>query len=179
MKKTYGTTENEPYRLYTLDVTGYELNSRMPLYGAIPVIYGHGRTQTVGVFWHNSADTFVDIHDEKTTQFISETGIIDVFVMFGPKPNDAFKQYTDLTGVGTFPPMFSLGMHQSRWNYMSRGELHGVVENYDKNEIPLDTVWLDIEYTDDKKYFTWNLTSFPDPIGLYIAFITFVSIINR
>ena len=29
------------------------------------------------------------------------------------------------------------------------------------NEIPCDAVWLDIEYTDSKKYFTWDEKTFP------------------
>lgn len=160
------TAEEEPYRLYTLDVTFYELDSRMPLYGAVPVIYAHGKEHTSGIFWHNSADTFIDILDNKTTQFISEVGIIDVFVLMGPRPLDAFAQYTQLTGVGTLPPTFALGMHQSRWNYMNRAELEEVIENYDKYDIPLDSVWLDVEYTNGKRYFTWNLTAFPDPVGM-------------
>jgi mannosyl-oligosaccharide alpha-1,3-glucosidase len=166
LKQTLNTDENEPYRLFASDMANYELNSRMPLYGNIPVIYGHGKSQTAGVFWLNSADTFVDIHNGSITQFISETGVIDVYVLLGPKPNDAFKQYTDLTGVGTFPPMYTFGMHQSRWNYMTSDEVLFVADNYDKNEIPLDTIWLDIEYTDGKRYFTWNLTAFPNPIDM-------------
>lgn len=159
------TTEDEPYRLFTLDVPGFELESRMALYGAIPVIYAHGPERTAGIFWLNSADTFVDIFDDKkTTQFISEAGIIDVFVFMGPKPLDAFSQYTQITGVGTMPPSFALGMHQSRWNYFSSQEVLEVIKNYDEHDIPLDCVWLDIEYTDGKRYFTWNSTAFPNPV---------------
>ena len=31
-----------------------------------------------------------------------------------------------------------------------------------KYEIPCDAIWLDIEYTDSKKYFTWNKETFPE-----------------
>lgn len=41
LRTTQGT-ESDPYRLYNLDVAYYELDSPMALYGAIPVIYGHG-----------------------------------------------------------------------------------------------------------------------------------------
>ena len=160
------TTGDEPYRLYTLDVTFYELDSRMPTYGAVPVIYGHGPKQTVGVFWHNSADTFIDVHDNQTSHFISEAGVIDFFVMLGPKPDMVFSQYTKLTGVAKVPQLFTLAYHQSRWNYLTQEEVAEVVDNFDKNDLQLDTMWLDIEYTDGKRYFTWNLTAFPDPIGM-------------
>lgn len=154
------TVGDEPYRLFNLDVGHYELDSRMSLYGSIPVLYGHGNNKTAGVFWHNSADTFVDIHDTKTAHFISETGIIDVFVLMGPSPNEAFSQYTKLTGVGNLPQLHTLAYHQSRWNYMTQEEVIEVINKFDNSSIPLDTVWLDIEYTDGKKYFTWNKNSF-------------------
>lgn len=36
------TNQSEPYRLYNLDVFEYELDERMSLYGAVPVLYAHG-----------------------------------------------------------------------------------------------------------------------------------------
>lgn len=163
LKSTVGS---EPYRLYNLDVNRYEVDSPMALYGSIPVIYGHGNNKTAGVFWHNSADTFVDIHNPKTSHFISETGIIDVFVMMGPSPNEVFSQYTKITGTGNLPQLHTLAYHQSRWNYMTQEEVIEVINNFDKHNIPLDTVWLDIEYTDEKKYFTWNRETFPQPLEM-------------
>lgn len=160
------TVGTEPYRLYNLDVFEYELESRMALYGSVPVIYGHGNGRTSGIFWHNSAETFVDIHNMQSAHFMSEAGVIDVFVLLGPTPNDAFTQYTKLTGVGNLPQLFALAHHQSRWNYFTQDDVLQVVRNFDANDIPLDTMWLDIEYTDDKMYFTWNHTAFPTPIEM-------------
>lgn len=37
-----GTNGTDPYRLRNLDVAGYELDSPMALYGAVPVLYGWG-----------------------------------------------------------------------------------------------------------------------------------------
>ena len=39
------------------------------------------------------------------THWMSESGIIDVFVMLGPRPHDVFKQYATLTGPATLPPV--------------------------------------------------------------------------
>lgn len=44
------------------------------------------------------------------THWISESGIIDVFLLFGPKPRDVFKQYAVLTGTTPLPPVSH--MHQ-------------------------------------------------------------------
>lgn len=36
------TKQTDPYRLYNLDVFEYEVNEKMSLYGAVPVLYAHG-----------------------------------------------------------------------------------------------------------------------------------------
>ena len=37
----FACSGSEPYRLYNLDVFEYELDSRMALYGSIPVMLAH------------------------------------------------------------------------------------------------------------------------------------------
>ncbi|GAU89315.1 hypothetical protein RvY_01879-4 [Ramazzottius varieornatus] len=56
-----------------------------------------------------------------------------------------------------------LGYHQSRWNYNDQQDVASVQDIFDQHNIPLDTIWLDIEYADDKRYFTWDKTRFPHP----------------
>lgn len=160
------TLGGEPYRLFTLDVPSFVVDSPMALYGAVPVLYSHSADRTTGIFWQNSAETWIDIRNSSTSHFMSEAGIIDVFVFLGPSPPDAFRQYTKLTGNVNLPQMFSIAYHQCRWNYENSSDVLNVVANYDIFDIPLDTMWLDIDYTDDKKYFTWDKTNFPDPLAL-------------
>ncbi|XP_055915386.1 neutral alpha-glucosidase AB-like [Eupeodes corollae] len=168
LKQTQGT---DPYRLYNLDTANYEVDSKMGLYGSVPVIYGHGTERSAGVFWHNSAETWVDISgtrkpDPPTARFMTESGIIDVFVLLGPSPLDTFKQYSDLTGTANLPQFFTLGYHQCRWNYDNETDVKTVAAQFDNYDIPLDTMWLDIEYTDAKKYFTWDPVTFAHPLDM-------------
>lgn len=44
-----------------------------------------------------------------------------------------------------------MGYHQSRWNYNDQDDVKTVAENFDKYDIPMDVMWLDIEYTNEKK----------------------------
>lgn len=64
------------------------------------------------------------------------------------------------------PPIFALGYHQCRWNYKNQDETLEVSELMTKHKIPCDSVWLDIEYTEDKKYFTWDNNTFPQAIKM-------------
>lgn len=161
------TTENlNPYRLFNVDHCCYAVDSQDPLYGAVPVLYAHGTVKSSGIFWLNSAQTFVDItngNDHVAAHFISETGVLDLFILTGPSLQDAARQYTKITGTAPLPPYFSIAHHQSRYSYRSQRDLLNVVEEFDNHEFPVDVMWLDIDYTDSYKYFTWNYIRFPQP----------------
>lgn len=178
------TSKEDPYRLYNLDVFQYELQSTMALYGAVPVVYAHGLERTVGVFWLNAAETWVDVENSRdsnvvssivsfvsrtqkeekvSARFMSESGVMEVYIFLGPTPTDCFTQYTRLTGTAPLPQHFSLAYHQSRWNYNDEEDVRSVDEGFDKYDIPMDVIWLDIEYTDGKKYFTWDSMKFAHP----------------
>lgn len=174
----------DPYRLFNLDVFEYELENGMSIYGAIPVLYAHGLKGSAGIFWLNTAETWIDVakpdgenvvsslvnlvsgsgqEPQVDTHFMSESGIMDVFFFVGPKPLDVFRQYSALTGTAPLPPLFSLGYHQCRWNYNDEDDVRNVALGFDEHDIPMDVMWLDIEHTDQKKYFTWDPIKFAHP----------------
>merc|ERR1711988_1974636 len=64
------------------------------------------------------------------------------------------------------PPLFLVAYHQCRWNYKDEEDVYQVDSTFDENDIPYDVLWLDIEHTDGKKYFTWDSGKFPDPIQM-------------
>lgn len=59
-----------------------------------------------------------------------------------------------------------MGYHQSRWAYNSTPDVQDIIGKFDEYDFPLDVLWLDIEYTSNRKWFTWNASSFPDPVEL-------------
>ncbi|ERT00466.1 alpha 1,3-glucosidase [Sporothrix schenckii 1099-18] len=184
LKETRGGDGNyvEPYRMYNADVFEYILDSPMTLYGSIPFMQAHRQDSTVGVFWLNAAETWVDITKEKVkgnplalgagastdtkTHWISESGLLDVFVFLGPTTQDILQKYGELTGYTALPQESAIGYHQCRWNYVSDDDVKDVDRKMDKFGIPYDVIWLDIEYTDGKKYFTWDGDKFSDPSGM-------------
>ena len=52
-----------------------------------------------------------------STQWLAESGVLDVFIMLGRAPADVSRQMATLTGGSALPQMFALGYHQCRWNY--------------------------------------------------------------
>ncbi|XP_004540067.2 neutral alpha-glucosidase C [Maylandia zebra] len=144
----------------------------------------HKPDRTLGVFWLNASETFINIqysdHQEDETppvkrrradpqtdvHWLSESGMIDCMVLLGPSPQQLFAQYAQLTGYQALPPLFALGYHQCRWNYIDEADVKSVDAGFDRHSIPYDVIWLDIEHTDGKRYFTWDPVHFPEPAKL-------------
>ena len=165
-----GTAVSEPYRLYNLDVFEYLSESPFGLYGAIPLLFAHRPGATVGAFWLNAAEMYVDVEKGEaggvggvSTQWIAESGVVDLFFLLGPLPQDTTTQYAALTGGTALPQYFALGYHQCRWNYKDQEDVSMVDAGFDAHDIPYDVLWLDIEHTDGKRYFTWDKNYFPTP----------------
>jgi alpha 1,3-glucosidase len=57
-----------------------------------------------------------------------------------------------VVGTTCLPPRWALGYHQCRWNYNDVADVVSVLDNFDKHNLPVDVLWLDIEHTDQKKY---------------------------
>lgn len=180
------TTMVEPIRLFNCDIFPFPLNSTTSLYGSIPyltIITCNDVENNYGIFWNNPTETWVSIIGKSDpplpsssssssdnnkrrssgAHFMSETGVIDLWVWWSSTPRGLLSIYYGITGTPALPPLYSLGYHQSRWNYHTQEELLSVSEEAAKNSFPVDVFWLDIEYTDKKKYFTWNEKTFPTP----------------
>ena len=171
---------SEPYRLYNLDVFEYEHDSPFGLYGSIPVMHarqvrtekgsafsaGKQSVSYSGIYVHNPTETFVEVARDASrlnTLWMLESGAADFFLLPGPTPASAQRQYAQITGTTAMPPSFSLGYHQCRWNYRDEQDVADVDAGFDSRDIPYDVLWLDIEHTDGKRYMTWDKSHFPTP----------------
>jgi alpha 1,3-glucosidase len=171
----------EPYRLYNLDVFEYVTDSPFGLYGAVPLLIAHDRLRSAAVFWPNPSELYVDVRrtarepggsvgggGDGTTQthWVAESGVVDLFVLFGPTPRAVTSQYASLTGLTPLPPLWAIGYHQCRWNYNDDADVRSIDASFEELDFPYDVVWLDIEHTDGKRYFTWDARKFGDPVGM-------------
>ena len=72
------------------------------------------------------------------------------------------KQFRRLIGKSYIPPKFAFGYAQSRWGYVTKEDYREVVREYQKYHIPLDMIYMDIDYMQDFKDFTLNQQNFND-----------------
>ena len=73
-------------------------------------------------------------------------GSIELYIFTGPTPQLVVQQYTELIGRSCMLPFWSLGMAQCRWGYDSLDKVKTVVAQYKKHYLPLESIWIDIEY---------------------------------
>lgn len=87
---------------------------------------------------------------------------LDCYVITGTDVKDIVKQFRELIGRSYIAPLWAFGYGQSRWGYANVDDVRKVVNNYRELGIPLDSVYLDIDYMDHYKDFTLNTEAFPD-----------------
>lgn len=86
----------------------------------------------------------------------------DIYVIDGDKPIDIVREFRKAIGKSYVPPFWAFGYQQSRWSYPDEKAVDNVIKKYDEAEIPLDCVYLDIDYMENFKDFTVDENKFPD-----------------
>ncbi len=136
-----------------------------PYYMSIPFFYRISRKDKFaasGLFFDNPYRGYFDLDgkDDFTVEF--NAGQLTLYVFNGPSISSILEDYSALTGRMELPPMWALGHHQCRWKAYTEKDIRELAANYRKLGIPCDTLWLDIDYMDGFRVFTWNRERFPD-----------------
>lgn len=136
-----------------------------PLYKAIPFYIGLHNNQAYGIFFDNSFCTHFDFSHERrnVTSFWADGGEMNYYFFYGPAISKVVQSYTDLTGTPELPPLWALGYHQSKWSYYPEKRVRELARNFRKLKIPCDAIYLDIDYMEGFRCFTWDKKRFPNP----------------
>lgn len=139
-----------------------------PIYQSIPFFYALRDGKAYGLFFNNTFRTWFDMGKTSPGRysFGADGGELDYFVFTGGKerlPKKILEDYANLTGKTPLPPMWALGNQQSRWSYFPEKRVREIADGFRSRKIPLDVIYLDIDYMDGYRVFTWDKTRFPDP----------------
>lgn len=158
-------------QLWGSDTYAYD-NKTDPLYKNIPFFISLHSEKSYGIFFDNTFRTFFDFGEERgnVCSFWAHGGEMNYYFIYGPEMIDVSSRYTLLTGTPELPPLWSLGFHQCKWSYFPEKKVTEIVNGFRDRQIPCDAIYLDIDYMEGFRCFTWSKENFPDPKGMINTF---------
>jgi alpha-glucosidase len=152
-------------RLWNTDTPEYTVDGGRRLYQSHPWVLG---VRPDGTAFGVLADTTwaADLSLPGAVVLTSDGPLFPVIVIEGSGPAQVVRSLASLTGRMPMPPRWALGYQQCRWSYFPAARVREVAEEFRKRGIPCDVLWMDIDYMDAFKVFTFDRKGFGDPVGL-------------
>ena len=150
-----------------------------PAYVSIPYLIMRTRSGWVGILVNNpgavmmntgaeiKVEGLMSVGDarEKMLLIGAEHGQPDLFFLFADSLPELTRNYQRLVGTTPLPPVWALGYHQCRWGYTSAAELAELKKRFAEAKIPVDGLWLDIDYMRGYRVFTFDEAHFPEVVA--------------
>lgn len=132
------------------------------LYAAHNFIILQGK-ELFGMFIDYPGEVTFDLGYTKLDQIsiIPADENVDIYIIEGDSVNAIVREFRSLIGRSYIPPKWAFGLGQSRWSYMNADEVRKVAASYRENHIPLDSIYMDIDYMESYKDFTVSKQAFP------------------
>jgi alpha-glucosidase len=152
----------QAYDLWNTDSYAFQ-ESTDPIYKSIPFFLTSLAGMTTGVLFDNTWRTSFDFGKESPDaySFGSQGGPLDYYVLYGPDAKHVLATYAWLTGPSPLPPLWSLGFQQSRFTYHPESEVRAIADRLRADKIPVDAIYLDIDFQDHHRPFTVDEIQFP------------------
>lgn len=133
------------------------------LYGVHNFIIVRGAV-TFGAFFDFAGKMEFDIGYTKRSvmQIHAASNNLIVYIITGESEKDIVKQFRKMVGRSYIPPFWAFGYGQSRWGYKTEEDIRTVAKQYQDAGIPLDSIYLDIDYMERYKDFTVDTERFPN-----------------
>ena len=135
------------------------------MYQAIPFFIALRPGVGYGIFFNTTFWSRFDLGAKQPGIWQMETrgNELDYYIIYGSEPKQILDTYTQLTGRMPIPPRWSLGYQQCRWSYESKDVVRKIADEFRDRRIPCDTIYLDIDYMDGYRIFTWSPKRFANP----------------
>lgn len=133
------------------------------LYGAHNFLLVDGK-ERFGLFIDYPGEITFDIGYEKLDELVIHLNDFNctVYIMEGDTKTQIVREFRTLIGQSYVAPRWAFGYGQSRWSYMDKEEVRSLVAFHRENQLPMDSVYLDIDYMERYKDFTINEETFGD-----------------
>ncbi|WP_321333673.1 TIM-barrel domain-containing protein [uncultured Bacteroides sp.] len=151
--------------LWNTDNFMYLQHERKQLYQSHPWVLGVRKDGSAfGLLADNSWKSYLSTGNP--VKFTSEGPAFRVIVIEKNSPQEVMKELGNLIGTMEMPPLWALGYQQCRYSYYPDTRVKQIADEFRTRKIPCDVIWMDIDYMDGYRIFTFDSQRFPDPKGL-------------
>ncbi len=133
------------------------------LYGAHNFIVISGK-KTFGAFFDFPGQLEFDIGYTRRDLMIVKAARPDlqIYIIEGDSIYDIVRQFREIIGQSYVAPLWAFGYGQSRWGYKNEADIREVADKYQQAGVPIDSIYMDIDYMDSFKDFTVEKSRFSD-----------------
>ncbi|XP_022867674.1 uncharacterized protein LOC111387351 [Olea europaea var. sylvestris] len=163
-----GSLERTGKRIFTWNTDSYgygvETTSLYQSHPWVLAVLPDGKS--LGVLADTTKRCEIDLRKASNIKIISPSPY--PLITFGPfsSPADVLMSFSHAVGTVFMPPKWSLGYQQSRWSYASDARVREIAGKFREKKIPCDVIWMDIDYMDGFRCFTFDQDRFSDPRSL-------------
>lgn len=153
-------------KLWNTDSGAYSVDNGKRLYQSHPWVMGVRLDGTsFGILFDTPYKAKLTTTDERIN-FETEGELFCIFVIDRESPQAVIKGLAELIGTMPMVPRWALGYQQCRFSYTPASRVIEVADTFRIKRIPCDVMWMDIDYMDGYRIFTFNPQTFPDPAAL-------------
>lgn len=146
---------------WNLDAFGYGLDAKN-LYTSQPwVLAVREDGSAFGVLADTTERCEIDLRDGITFRAVGHE--FAVVIIDRDSPQAVMEGLAQLTGTIAMPPRWAIGYHQCRYSYNPDSRVREVADEFRARKLPADVIWMDIDYMDAYRVFTFDDEQFPNP----------------
>ncbi len=145
----------------------FHTEDKRSLYGAHNFIIIDGK-ERFGAFFDTPVRLTFDIGytDSDIISIKPDKFCLDLYIITADTLKGIVGEFRAMIGRSYTPPLWAFGYGQSRWGYVNQDDIRAAANRYQEAGIPIDMIYLDIDYMEDFKDFTVSKERFPDLKGL-------------
>jgi alpha-glucosidase len=150
-------------KLWNTDTGAYSVDGGKRLYQSHPWVMGvRNDGSAFGILFDSSWKAELHTNSDEII-FNSEGALFRIYIIDRDSPQSVLKGLAELIGTIKMPALWTLGYHQCRFSYKTEERVREIADTFRLKKIPCDVIWMDIDYMDGYKIFTFDKNKFPNP----------------
>ncbi|MBZ4037488.1 DUF5110 domain-containing protein [Flavobacterium sp. 17A] len=150
-------------KLWNTDTGAYSVEGGKRLYQTHPWVMGVREDGSAfGIIFDSSWKAELITNSDQII-YNAEGALFRVYIIDRASPQEVIKGLSELTGTIKLPARWTLGYHQCRFSYDSEKRVMEIANTFREKKIPCDVIWMDIDYMQGYRVFTFDSIRFSNP----------------